>query len=243
MTDRIIVLDTETTGTNPAEGAALLEVAWVAVEREGDVWQVATGDSCLVRHDGPIPAEARAVHHIGPDDVGPDSSACDRGSVLRSLLEAQEPGDVYAAHNAPFDRQFLQELDGAPWIDTYRASKHLVPDAPKYSNQVLRYHLGLEPKGHFLEGLAPHRALYDTAVTAELLVYLLGLAPPEELIRLSTQPVLETVCRFGKAHTGKPWSEVPRSYLDWMLYKSDLKDDPVGNMDVLHTAEYWYRNK
>lgn len=239
--ERIVVLDTETTGTSPAEGAALLEVAYVIAEPVNGVWQVTRGEGFMVRFDGVIPAEARAVHHIGPEEVDADSGAWQRDNVISMLLAAEEGDEMYAAHNAPFDMQFLPELT-RPWIDTYQASKHLIPDAPKYSNQVLRYHLGLKPKGEFLEGLSPHRALYDTAVTGELLCHLLTLAPPEELLRLSTLPFLQKVCTFGKAHTGKNWEDVPKSYLRWMLFDSDLKNDPIGNRDLLFTAEHYYRN-
>jgi exodeoxyribonuclease X len=244
MVSRFIVLDTETTGYNPEEGAALLELAYVVVEKNDKgahtQWDVTDGDSWFIRYDGVIPPEVRAVHHIGPHDVGPDSGAMDRDATVHAFLAAEEPGDVYAAHNAPFDRQFLPEFSDKPWIDTYRAALHLLPDAPSYKNQALRYYLDLQPRAEFLEGLAPHRALYDTAVTAELLVHLLTLAPPEELIHLSTQPVLETVCNFGQAHKGKLWSEVPRSYLNWILFKSDVPSDPVKNMDLLYTARHWY---
>lgn len=243
MINRILVIDTETTGTNP-EVDGLLEVAGVCVEPVAGRWEVTTGGGQLIRWDGPIPPEARAVHHIAPKDVGPDSDAMERSEAIAQMLAEQRAGDAYAAHNAPFDMGFLPELVTGeyPWIDTYQCAKHLIPDAPKYGNQVLRYYLDLEPKADFLEGLDAHRALFDTACTAELLVYLLGLAPPDELLRLSTLPVLQTTCTFGKKHAGQPWSEVPKSYLRWMINDSDLKDDPIRNRDILYTARHYYEN-
>lgn len=250
---RFNVLDTETTDVDPAAGAVMLELACVVVEETRPAewersaeYEVTDGASWLVRYDGVIPPISRAVHHLGPADVGPGSSALDR-EVVMDIFQGdwiQSSEDIMVAHNAPFDRKFLPELDEYRWIDTYRVSKHLVPDCPKHSNQVLRYYLDLEPRADFLVGLSPHRALYDTAVTGELLRHLLTLVDsPEELIRLSTEPILETICKFGQAHRDKPWSEVPWSYLSWILNKSDVPDDPVGNMDLLHTVRHYYNNR
>lgn len=240
---KLIVVDTETTGFDPTAGAALLEVAFVCVQKTDEVWEDLFSDSTFVLYDGDIPPEARAVHHISPKDVSEGSGAVPRDLAI-AMLNFAEDGEYYVAHNAPFDMKFLPEMCGEDhrWIDTLQCARHLIPDAPGYSNQVLRYYLGLEPDESLTKGLAAHRALYDTAVTAKLLIYLLSLAPPEELYRLSTTPVLQMICKFGKAHSGKPWSEVPKSYLRWMLQDSDLKNDPKGNMDLLYTAEYWYRN-
>lgn len=241
MYSRFIVLDTETTGLNPKEGAALLEVAWLLVEKvpgEADMWATGEHDEYKIAFEGEIPPEARAVHHISPEEVRPGApGVCERDGVVYSMCDAWEDGDVYVAHNAKFDEQFLEELPG-PWICTYRCAKHLIPDAPRHSNQVLRYYLGLEPRPDLIEGLAPHRALYDIAVTGEILIHLLTLAPPEELIRLSTAPILEKKCGFG-THKDKLWSEVPRSYLEWILFKSDMPTDP-DKMDVVYTARHYY---
>jgi len=196
----MIVVDTETTGFDPEAGASLLEVAFVCVEQTIDGWADQYADSAFVEYEGVIPPEARAVHHIGPNDVGSGSQAISRASAV-AVLNFAEEGDCYVAHNAPFDMKFLPELcgEGQLWIDTLQCARHLIPDAPGYGNQVLRYYLGLEPDPKLTKGLAAHRALYDTAVTAKLLIYLLGLATVDELVRLSTTPVLQTICKFGKA--------------------------------------------
>ncbi len=265
-TDTIVVADTETTGLDPAEGAALLEIAFVvlALPDGGDspdeqAWTPVHGVSSFIEYEGDIPAEARAVHHIRPDQVRPGAPDCvARDVMVGQMLQAETDELMYAFHNAPFDRKFLPDLR-RPIIDTLQCARHIWPDAPKHSNQFLRYWLGVEPRGDFLEEagevstvvmidgaphrkrvqglvpLAPHRALYDSACTAEILVSMLADHSPEELVRLSTMPVLLKTCGFGK-HRGTPWAEVPRDYLSWMMRSSDmLRDDE----NLAHTVRHY----
>jgi exodeoxyribonuclease X len=81
-------------------------------------------------------------------------------------------------------------------------------------------------------------------VTTALLGYLLleadrvrpEITMVEDLIAWTLEPNLLPLCRFGK-HYGKPWSEVPKDYLQWMLKTvSDL--DP----DTRFTVEHWIRH-
>jgi exodeoxyribonuclease X len=117
---------------------------------------------------------------------------------------------------------------------------HLWPDAPSYKNQVLRYWLGLEVP--FLgSALYPHRALYDALVTAALVERMLQTHTVEELLLLTTEPVLLKTIRFG-THRGKLWEEVPDGYLRWILRQGQKKDDADEegfDLDVIHTARHW----
>lgn len=239
--DTIVVLDTETTGMAPQEGDALLEIAGVVLgladDRETDEgWCYNHHFSWMIEHVGEIPPTARAVHHISPDMVAPGApNVTARDEAVGQMLQAESPHIFYAAHNSPFDMGFLPELT-RPWIDTLQCARHIWPDAPGYGNQVLRYWLGLEPDPALLEGLAPHRALYDTAVTAELLRTMLRDHSAEELVRLSTTPLLLVTCNFKK-YRGTPWSEVPRDYLRWMVRENVGADDPNLQHTIRHYLE------
>ena len=238
MTDNIttiVVLDTETTDIDPATGAEICEIGWVPIHLEDDGWQFGIGHSTLIETNAPFAHAARAAHHIHPNQCKPGAPNCvPREVIIQSLLAAEENGEMgYAAHNAPFDMKFLPELS-LPVIDTYQCAKHLFPDSPKFSNQVLRYYLDAEAPPDLLEGLAPHRALYDAACTAAILIKMLALQPPLELVRLSTTPLLLKTCSFGK-HVGRPWSEVPTDYLHWMIRANDMYQNDV---DIRYTVDY-----
>lgn len=235
MISRICLLDTETTGFEIEEGAALLEIAAINLSNGKGPWEVNSHLEYFIEHEGAIPPEARAVHHIRPEDVKPGAPNCvTRDRAIRSFTEMEEMvACIYAAHNAAFDSKFLPEFEG-DWICTWRCSLHLYPDAPSHKNQVLRYYLELEPDADLMDGLAPHRALYDTAVTAALLQKMLETHTPEELVILSKTPVLLNKCNFGK-HRGDAWADIPRDYLRWMRRAGVKSDD----MDVQHTIDYY----
>jgi exodeoxyribonuclease X len=236
----IVVLDTETTDIDPQSGGEICEIGWVPIHLEGDEWVLGIGYSTLIETDAPFAPAARAAHHIHPNECKPGAFNCvPREAMIHNMLAAEEPGEMlYAAHNAPFDMKFLPELT-LPTIDTYQCAKHLFPDSPKYGNQVLRYYLDVEVPPDLLEGLAPHRALYDAACTAAVLVKMLELRSPAELVRLSTTPLLLKTCSFGK-HEGKLWSEVPTDYLAWMVRANDMYQNDV---DMRYTVDHYLNRK
>lgn len=228
----IVVVDTETTGFDPAT-SALLEVGWVPVDRKGAPIEGAA-DWSFCEYEGEIPAEARAVHHIGPKDVARGAPRCLPAEVVvGDILRAEVPGEmVYAAHNAAFDRGFLPDLT-LPFICTFRCARHIWPDAPSHKNQVLRYWLGVEPDPSLLVGLDAHRAQYDAAVTAAILGRMLERHSPEELVGMTSRPVLLRRFSFGK-HKDEPVEKIPRDYLAWMRRSGNWRDD----VDVSHTLQH-----
>jgi exodeoxyribonuclease X len=146
---------------------------------------------------------------------------------------------VFCAHNAKFDRQMLIQSGVHPallpehTICTWKCARHLYPDEAKYSNQSLRYSLGLDPL--FLTIGPPHRALPDVAVTGALLVHMLKEHTVEELVELTGKPVLLKRMTFGK-YSGKLWEDVDVSYLRWLLGQDFGEDEK-------YTARYWLNVK
>jgi exodeoxyribonuclease X len=237
----IVVFDTETTDMDPDQGAEICEIGIVSLNKvfEGE-WAIGPGLTSLIETTAPFSPAARAAHHLSPEMCQPGAPNCiSRASLIKTMTEMEKPGQMlYAAHNATFDLKFLPELKLGT-IDTYQMARHLWPEAPKYSNQVLRYYLGAEPPPDLLAGLAPHRALYDAACTAAILAFALNLYQPGELLRLSQTPVLLTKVNFGK-HKDKPWSEIPLDYLQWMVRGSDMyTNDP----EIKFVVDHWLNIK
>ena len=138
MTIRIV--DLETTGLNSTDH--VVEIGSVDLTPDGSIGRF---QDHLVKPPCLIPAEARSIHHITDDDVG---EAKPWNEVCRNVFDRANCSDIvaFAAHHAAFDAQWLRpELLGhLPLICTYKAAVRIWPGAPKHTNQVLRYWLGLD---------------------------------------------------------------------------------------------------
>jgi exodeoxyribonuclease X len=170
MTIRII--DLETTGINAT--AHVVEVGSVDLLPDGII---ARAQEHLVKPPCLIPAEAQAVHHITDEDV---AHAKPWKVVADAFFNRSACSDLvaFAAHNAAFEKQWLTPalLHGIPLICTYKGAVRLWPQAPRHSNQVLRYWLQLDLDRSIAD--RTHRAMPYTKCSRRLLsmISLLGLA-------------------------------------------------------------------
>lgn len=226
----IRIVDFETTGMPEDPAAAICEIGWTDLQvhlgdptPEAIQCEVQDTYSFLTNPGHPIPAICRAVHHISDADVADAVSPND--GLARLALDGP---DYYAAHNSPFEQHFFADAS-RPWICTYRGAVRIWPDAPAFSNQVLRYHLGLDLPDPAMAH-PPHRAGPDTYVTAHLLAKIIEErhATLEQLVRWSSGPPLLPKITFGK-HKGSKWEDVPSDYLDWIVSKSDLDANTKAN--------------
>jgi len=231
-----LVMDTETTGIDPAEHRAV-EAAAVVV----GAGQITCAFTTYLNPNRTIPAQASAVHGLVDDDV---KDAPTLEATLPWLNALASKADVIVAHNAPFDRSMLPGLVDKPWLDTLRLSRKLYPGLDGHSNQAMRYHLNLRtPEAN---GMPAHRALADAYVTARLLVHLLSEVasrqqssntPPWDLpnlLKWVDEPNLLATCTFGK-HKGTPWAKVPTDYLQWLRRSEGWEaSDPDQMFTVLH---------
>ena len=217
------VIDIETTGD--AVPAEIIEFGRVDLVSDGVGWQVGRPMARLYRPLNGIPPETMAVHHITEDQFDADTPVCTDEKLRLAVWGGGQP-DVLVAHNCEFERKFIPEniTDGLPWICTYKSALRAWPEAPRHSNQVLRYwrNLQLDP----VVAMPPHRAGPDAYVTAHLLVELLKSATVDEMIAWTKEPKFMPAIPFGK-HRGVKWEEAPVDYLQWMVRQTDMDQDAM----------------
>ena len=172
---REIVLDTETTGLDPAEGHRIVEI--------GAVELINTLPTARVFHryidpERPMPPEAEAVHGLG--------DAFLRGKPLFAEIAAEFIDFVADArlviHNAAFDMRFLNaELGRAGFspfaedraLETLLLARQRFPGSPASLDALCRrFGIDLARRGK-------HGALVDCELLAEVYLELIGGRQPD----------------------------------------------------------------
>lgn len=211
-------VDLETTGIPTDDDPhAIVEIGWC------DIPAVEYFDT-LASPEREIPIDAMSVHHITNEMV---LNAPRKEDAISSLFGA----DIYVAHNADFERQFLSVPLGpsVQWICTYKVALRVWPDMDRHNLQYLRYALNLPVRQ---DVPMPHRAGPDAYVAALLFERIQSEpnAPDiETMVRWSNGHALYPRCPLFK-HKGKKWSDVPGDYLDWIVNKpNDVAADIKAN--------------
>ncbi len=227
-----VIYDLETCGLDPATDR-IVEIAGKFMRFGAGGLEGIRFFQTLVDPGVPIPPQTMAIHHIRDEDVVNAPTWEDACADIEAALR-NEGTVVWVAHNgSEFDDRFVYADEpfrsNARFLDTKRLAQHLLPDAPGYSNQTLRYYLGLSLD---MMGTAPHRALADVIVTAALLDSLLqvycetsGTMLLDDLLGFAASPILYTSWPLGK-YRNQPLGNAPDDYVEWCLRSmSDLKPD------------------
>ena len=185
---RALILDTETTGLDPATGDRVLEVAAIEV-----VNLMPTGRTFhrLINPERDIPPEATKVHGF--------TLAMLTGkplfpAILPDLLHflGDDPG---IAHNAPFDFNFLDHefdragtprIDRARMVDTLVMAKKRFPGLPNSLDALCR-RFAID-----LSARTTHNALLDVQLLGQVYLELMG----------GKQPGLALATTLGGSRTG-----------------------------------------
>lgn len=199
---REIVLDTETTGFDPAEGHRIVEIGCVELE---DHFPTGNSYQVYLNPDRDMPEEARRVHGIDGAFLADKPRFAEIADAFLEFL-----GDAQLViHNASFDLKFvnaeLEKIGKKPIpslraTDTIEIAKNKLPGA-RYSLDELCKRFGID-----LSVRSKHGALLDAELTAQVYLELIGgrqkrfvLAPADaaeeqggalpRLTRLRTKPL------------------------------------------------------
>lgn len=161
----IAVIDFETTGTSPSQGARATEIAAVLVQDGRIVGQYQS----LMNSGAWVPPFIEQLTGISNQML---ADAPPAGAVMNEVMRFTR-GCPLVAHNAAFDRSFWRAeaqaagCDADPAHDfacTVRLSRRLYPQAPNHRLGTLAAWHGLPISGR------AHRALADATTTAHLLL-------------------------------------------------------------------------
>jgi DNA polymerase-3 subunit epsilon len=161
--NKFAVIDFETTGLSPGQGARPTEIAVVII----DNGKIVDRYQSLMNADVPIPYQIQLKTGITDAMVRKAPSV---GSVMKaaSSFVGKLP---LVAHNATFDCKFwdielqsLRQRRQQEFICSLLLSRRLFSDAPNHQLETLVRTLGLPATGAY------HRALADAEATAYLLI-------------------------------------------------------------------------
>jgi DNA polymerase III subunit epsilon len=171
---REIVLDTETTGLDPATGDRVVEVACVEL-----INLLPTGRElhfyCNPERD--MPEEAMAVHGLSSEFLSDKPLFADQADGFIAFMA----GARLIAHNADFDVRFLQaELKrcgrarlGSEVVDTLQLARRKFPGSPASLDALCRrFAIDLSER-------TKHGALIDTRLLAKVYLELMGGQQPD----------------------------------------------------------------
>lgn len=168
---REIVLDTETTGMEPAEGDKLVEIGCVELENH-----LPTGRTfhVYINPERDVPAEAVAVHGLTEAFLADKPTF---GEVVGDFMDFIGNDSTLVIHNASFDMKFINaelktfgfpSVDGRRVVDTLMMARRKFPGSPANLDALCR-RFGIDNSNRTLHG-----ALLDSELLAEVYLELLG---------------------------------------------------------------------
>jgi DNA polymerase-3 subunit epsilon len=188
---REIVLDTETTGFEPAEGHRIVEIGAVEL-----VNHMPTGRTFhqYINPQRPMPKEAFEVHGLGDDFLRDKPVFKAVGQALLDFIEDSR----LVIHNAAFDMKFLNaELGwaGLPTLaaeralDTLLIARKRFPGSPASLDALCR-RFGVDNSSR-----ERHGALLDSEILAEVYLELVGGRQPDLVLagQAGAKPGMVTV--------------------------------------------------
>lgn len=167
--ERLVVLDTETTGLEPQEGHRIVEIGCTELinlgKNQGRQW--------LINPERDIPQDAIRIHGITNEKV----ATCPTFNNIVDDFLAFIGNDRLVIHNAAFDLGFLNAelsrigkplLDSSRVIDTLTMARRRFPNASASLDALCRrFRIDLSQR-------TTHGALLDTDLLADVYIELMG---------------------------------------------------------------------
>ena len=190
---RWVVVDTETTGIDPARDA-LVAIGGVAIAADGI--RAADSFEIVVQHTGPTDAENIVIHGLGRQTLEAGVPAAEALRAFRAWVD----GAPCCAFHVDFDRRVLDRAASragvpalaGPWLDVEPLCAALRPDALPGGTRTLDEWLavcGLACPGR-------HNAARDALATAELLLYVRALAARQRTVGFAALASLQRQPRW-----------------------------------------------
>jgi len=196
---REVVLDTETTGLDPADGHRVIEIGCVELN---DHFPTGKSFQAYLNPEREVPAEAQRVHGITDAFLADKPLFSDVADAFLEFL-----GDApLVIHNAGFDLKFLnaelarikrEALPAGRAIDTIEMAKIKLPGA-RYSLDELCKRFGID-----LTVREKHGALLDAELTAQVYLELVG-GRQKHLLLTPTNNTAAVVAEENRAARQRP---------------------------------------
>ncbi len=197
---RQLVLDTETTGLDPATGDRVIEIAAIEI-----VNLVPTGRHyhTLLDPERDVPEESTKVHGFTADDLRGKPKFAEVVEEFLGFLG----GDQIVAHNAPFEFGFLDaelvragrpKLDRARMVDSLAVAKKRFPGMPNSLDALCR-RLGVDNSMR-----TSHNALLDVKLLAQVYLELMGGKQPGFALAQQVAAPVVSVGGLTRARVPRP---------------------------------------
>jgi len=229
---RQIVLDTETTGLDPADGHRIIEIGGIEV-----VGRRRTGRTFhrYVNPERSIPEDSTAIHGITDEHVADCPVFAELARELFEFLDGAE----LVIHNAPFDVGFLNaELEGCGWprledhcqiLDTLQEARHLHPGQKNDLDSLCgRYEVDNRSRDK-------HGALLDSELLADVFLAMTGGQEDLALISEEASPATaaERLLSGGGAAEREPTPVVAPSDAERAAHRQFLERIQEASGDCL----------
>lgn len=206
---KTILFDTETTDT---ESPQIIEAAYLELANPSSPVAVSQYYEQF-KPEKPISLGAMAIHHILDEDL--------QDKRLHTEFALPEDLEFMIGHNIDFDWRVVGEPE-VKRICTLALARHLLPDLDSHSQVALMYYFERATAKALVQ--SAHNALVDVRNCLVVLNHLVALTDCttwEDLWELSEVARVPTKMPFGK-HRGELMTDVPRSYLSWLLKQEDM---------------------